>query len=209
MLVAGGRRTDSRRRLRAIATKASGGPHHHAAAAPAFPELLAALDAIARAAGWRVVHGGSARAAPESQIFAIVAQRLRARLGRPVSRSETAALVEAVAAHRLDPYSAADRLLDRAERAKLGSAGPSAPAAEPLRDALNGTFMPLGRSVHMSGLLRSRSSEVPSDVHSNRLSRSLAIASSAILVVAGGAFAPRQDLRRCARRHRLVRRQVA
>jgi LAO/AO transport system kinase len=79
------------------------------------PELLAALDRH-RAAG-RVGESSAARLArAESQIFAIVAQRLRARLGDPSHAAETAALVGEVAAHRLDPYSAADRLLDEAER---------------------------------------------------------------------------------------------
>src|SRR5258705_379691 len=74
-------------------------------------ELLAAL-ARPRGAGGGGESSTARLARAESQIFAIVAQRLRARLGDPSHAAETAALVEAVAAHRLDPYSAADRLLD-------------------------------------------------------------------------------------------------
>jgi len=86
-----------------------------AASGAGVPELLAALDRH-RAAG-RVGESSAARLArAESQVFAIVAQRLRTRLGDPSHAAETKALVGEVAAHRLDPYSAADRLLDEAER---------------------------------------------------------------------------------------------
>jgi LAO/AO transport system kinase len=80
------------------------------------PELLAALDRH-RSVG-RVGESSAARLArAESQVFAIVAQRVRARLGDRSHAAETAALVGEVAAHRLDPYTAADRLLDDSERA--------------------------------------------------------------------------------------------
>jgi LAO/AO transport system kinase len=80
------------------------------------PELLAALDRH-RAVG-RAEESSAARLArAESQVFAIVAERIRARLGDRSHAVATAALVGEVAAHRLDPYTAADRLLDESEPA--------------------------------------------------------------------------------------------
>jgi LAO/AO transport system kinase len=74
------------------------------------PELLAALDRH-REVG-RVGESSAARLArAEAQVFAIVAERLRTRFLEPARGSATAALLDEVAAHRLDPYSAADRLL--------------------------------------------------------------------------------------------------
>jgi LAO/AO transport system kinase len=74
------------------------------------PELLAALDRH-REVG-RVGESSAARLArAEAQVFAIVAERLRARFLEPARGSATAALLAEVAAHRLDPYSAADQLL--------------------------------------------------------------------------------------------------
>jgi hypothetical protein len=49
-------------------------------------------------------------------VFAIVTQRIRARLGDRSHAADTATLLGEVAAHRLDPYSAADRLLEEIER---------------------------------------------------------------------------------------------
>ena len=76
------------------------------------PELLAALDRH-RAAG---AAGGPASAArlarAEAQVWAIVGDRLRARLladPRPGADTRRRSL-DAVADHRLDPYAAADRL---------------------------------------------------------------------------------------------------
>jgi LAO/AO transport system kinase len=74
-----------------------------------IPELLAAIDRH-RASG----AGASAsarRARADSQVWAIVADRLRDRLDEPDRAADTAAILEAVADHRLDPYAAADRLL--------------------------------------------------------------------------------------------------
>ncbi|MEA2630717.1 MAG: hypothetical protein QOE66_936, partial [Chloroflexota bacterium] len=45
-------------------------------------------------------------------VWAIVAERLRERLRAPAHTAGTASLMADVAEHRLDPYSAADRLLE-------------------------------------------------------------------------------------------------
>ena len=81
-----------------------------AATGDGVPELLAALDRH------RLVGGGdrrapARRARAEAQVWAIVADRLRARLDDPAHRDATAATLERVAAHEVDPYAAADRLL--------------------------------------------------------------------------------------------------
>ena len=76
-----------------------------------MPELLAALDRH-RAVG-RVGESSAARLArAEAQVWAIVADRLRARLHDADHAAATDALLEEVAEHRLDPYAAADRLLE-------------------------------------------------------------------------------------------------
>lgn len=75
------------------------------------PELLGALDrrdAARREAG---AAGGSRVARAAAQVEGILAERLRERLHDPAHRAATDAAVEAVAAHALDPYAAADRLL--------------------------------------------------------------------------------------------------
>jgi GTPase len=81
-----------------------------AATGDGVPELLVALDRH-RAAG-RAGESSAARLArAEAQVFAIVAERLRARSVDPAHSAATATVIEEVAAHRMDPYSAADRLL--------------------------------------------------------------------------------------------------
>jgi LAO/AO transport system kinase len=73
-------------------------------------ELLAALDAHRAVA--RVGESSAARLArAEAQVFAIVGERIRARLDERARRAETTAVLAAVAEHRLDPYAAADQLL--------------------------------------------------------------------------------------------------
>ena len=74
------------------------------------PELLAALDRH-RTAAHEVENGGARRARAEAQVWAILGERLRASLVAPERRTGTDAVLEDVAAHRLDPYAAADRLL--------------------------------------------------------------------------------------------------
>ncbi len=78
-------------------------------------ELLAALDRH-RTIG-RVGESSAARLArAEAQVWAIVADRLRARLHDAEHGAQTDALLGDVAEHRLDPYAAADRLLDETTR---------------------------------------------------------------------------------------------
>jgi LAO/AO transport system kinase len=80
------------------------------------PELLAALDRH-RAAGRMGVSAAARHTRAEAQVWAIVGDRLRERLHDTDHAATTAALLDEVADHRLDPYAAADRL--------LGSLGPS------------------------------------------------------------------------------------
>ena len=83
-----------------------------AATGDGVPELLAALDRH-RAAGRRGESSGARLARAEAQVWAIVADRLRAAAPRrAITRAATEALLDEVAEHRLDPYAAADRLLD-------------------------------------------------------------------------------------------------
>jgi LAO/AO transport system kinase len=82
-----------------------------AATGEGVPELLAALDrhrtAVRDAAG--AARARLTRA--EAQVWAILGERLRAALVAPERRTATERLLDDVAAHRLDPYAAADRLL--------------------------------------------------------------------------------------------------
>ena len=81
-----------------------------AATGDGVPELLAALDRH-RTVG-RAGESSAARLArAEAQVWAIVAERLRDRLHDRVHVAATSSLLAEVAEHRLDPYSAADRLL--------------------------------------------------------------------------------------------------
>jgi LAO/AO transport system kinase len=81
-----------------------------AATGEGVPELLAALDRH-RSAGREGESSAARLARAEAQVFAIVAERVRARTMDPTRAPGTAAILEDVAAHRLDPYAAADRLL--------------------------------------------------------------------------------------------------
>jgi LAO/AO transport system kinase len=79
------------------------------------PELLAALDAH-RAAG-REGRTPSARLArAEAQVWAILADRLRESLHDADHRAMSRETLALVADHRLDPYAAADRLLEALAR---------------------------------------------------------------------------------------------
>jgi len=75
------------------------------------PELLAALDRH-RAAGRAGLSEESRLARAEAQVWAIVGERLRDRLHDAGHLAGTAEVLDGVAEHRLDPYAAADRLLD-------------------------------------------------------------------------------------------------
>jgi LAO/AO transport system kinase len=78
-------------------------------------ELLAALDrhrsTTAADDGDRAGQARLARA--EAQVWAILSDRLRARLHEARLAASTASTLSAVAEHRLDPYAAADELLER------------------------------------------------------------------------------------------------
>jgi LAO/AO transport system kinase len=74
-----------------------------------IPELLAAIDGHAGAPDTSTAAARAARA--EAQVWAIVGDRLRARLDDPAHRRDADAVLDDVAAHRLDPFAAADRLL--------------------------------------------------------------------------------------------------
>ncbi len=73
-------------------------------------DLLAALDRH-RVAGRAGITAAVRLARAEAQVWAIVADRLRARLQDAGHAAATAAILDDVAEHRLDPYAAADRLL--------------------------------------------------------------------------------------------------
>ena len=83
-----------------------------AATGAGVPELLAALDRH-RAAATEATMTAARLARAEAQIWAIVGDRLTDRLRHGGDAHTTDALIAEVAAHRLDPYAAADRLLDR------------------------------------------------------------------------------------------------
>jgi LAO/AO transport system kinase len=87
-----------------------------AATGAGVPELLAALDRHRLLTDDAAAVGRARRARAEAQVWAIVADRLNDRLRSPAEASGTDALIEDVAAHRLDPYAAADRLLERLGR---------------------------------------------------------------------------------------------
>jgi LAO/AO transport system kinase len=81
-----------------------------AATGAGVPELLAALDRH-RTAGREGESTAARLARAEAQVFAIVAERVRAGAMDATHAPLTAAVLAEVAAHRLDPYTAADRLL--------------------------------------------------------------------------------------------------
>jgi LAO/AO transport system kinase len=75
------------------------------------PELLAALDRH-RAAGHDGLTAEARRERALAQIRGVLADRLADRMGDPALAPLATSLVDEVAEHRLDPYAAADRLLD-------------------------------------------------------------------------------------------------
>jgi LAO/AO transport system kinase len=85
------------------------------------PALLAALDRLRDAA--RAAGGTNRLARAEHQVWAIVVERLRERLRAPGRWPATEATLAAVASHELDPYAAADRLLETLGHAPGGSEG--------------------------------------------------------------------------------------
>jgi LAO/AO transport system kinase len=79
------------------------------------PELLLALDRH-RARGVDGATRAARRTRAEAQVRAVVAERLWARLAAPPAADAVAQAIDAVAAHALDPYAAADRLLAALDR---------------------------------------------------------------------------------------------
>ena len=74
------------------------------------PKLLDALDA--HRAGVGSAPDSAARLArAESQVWSIVGDRLRDRLTNESRRVATESVLHSVAAHELDPFAAADRLI--------------------------------------------------------------------------------------------------
>jgi LAO/AO transport system kinase len=83
-----------------------------AATGAGVPELLAALDRHRGAAGDGPT-SAARRSRAAAQVRAILADRLADRLDDPALAGARDAAIDAVAAHELDPYAAADRLLAR------------------------------------------------------------------------------------------------
>jgi len=82
-----------------------------AATGAGVPELLAAIDRH-RATGHVAIAETARLARAEAQVWAILGERLRGRLHAPATSAATAAILRDVADHRLDPYAAADALLE-------------------------------------------------------------------------------------------------
>jgi LAO/AO transport system kinase len=83
-----------------------------AATGEGVPALLAALDRHRIAGVDDDARASARRDRAEAQVWAIVGERLRDSLVAPDRRASTDRILDDVAAHRLDPYAAADRLLD-------------------------------------------------------------------------------------------------
>jgi LAO/AO transport system kinase len=75
-----------------------------------IPQLLAALDRH-RATGAGGATADARRARASAQLRAVLVERLWLRLAAAPLATVTEAAIDAVAAHELDPYAAADRLL--------------------------------------------------------------------------------------------------
>jgi LAO/AO transport system kinase len=77
-----------------------------------IPELLDAIDgrAVARGASGQGVDGARLARA-RAQLEGIVVERIQARILAAARTAETGALLRAIAAHEIDPYEAADRLV--------------------------------------------------------------------------------------------------
>jgi putative protein kinase ArgK-like GTPase of G3E family len=79
-------------------------------------DVLAALDrrAPARQGPMPDEPGPAQLARAEAQVTGLLAERMAARLREPAQRDRTAEVIARVARHELDPYSAADELLEAA-----------------------------------------------------------------------------------------------
>jgi len=77
-----------------------------------IPELLDAIDGRAAGLGARGAGGDGARLArARAQLEGIVAERIQARILAAARTAETEVLLRAIAAHEVDPYTAADRVI--------------------------------------------------------------------------------------------------
>jgi len=74
-------------------------------------DLLAALDRRQDAAGADAARDEAALKRAEAQLSGILAERLSARLNDDARRASTESTLRRIAAHEIDPYSAADQLL--------------------------------------------------------------------------------------------------
>ena len=79
--------------------------------AKGVPELLVALDRRAPVRGADGEPDAAALKRAEAQLSGILAERVAEALRKPSRAEQRAATLRAVAAHDLDPYSAADQLL--------------------------------------------------------------------------------------------------
>jgi GTPase len=77
------------------------------------PELLAALDRRRTTASTDPSRGAARLARAEAQVWAVVGDRLRGELLSDANGAGTRRLLDDVAEHRLDPFSAADELIGR------------------------------------------------------------------------------------------------
>ena len=98
-----------------------------------IPQLLETLDRRAGERGPAALQSARiARAA--AQLDAVLAERLRVRLRAPGHAAELAAILHAIAGHELDPYAAADRLMERLDGERDPSRAERQPHAEPRAD---------------------------------------------------------------------------
>jgi LAO/AO transport system kinase len=124
----GAQRTAAQLRAMLVPSVARGGPDERpdrpapkrpevlvttASTGAGVPELLVALDRH-RAAGRDAVSSGARRARARAQVQAVLAGRLADRLRTPALAERTEQIIDEVAAHRLDPFAAADALLEAA-----------------------------------------------------------------------------------------------
>ena len=94
----------------AVARTAAADARTFATPEEAGTELMAALDRH-RARGREAGDTPARLARAEAHVWAILADRLRARLHEPAHAAATSEAMRKVAAHELDPFAAADRLL--------------------------------------------------------------------------------------------------
>ena len=87
-----------------------------AATGEGVPALLEALDRHRASAEAAATTSEASRRRAAAQVWTIVGDRVRAELESDQRSAATSHLLDEVAAHRLDPYTAADRLLDERGR---------------------------------------------------------------------------------------------